>query len=354
MKSQADGATWLGQSMNPKILLLFILSWSAIGPSYTQAQQPAADSAFEFTFPAMGTLLAFQAFSQDEQLVEKTFQAARREVERLVEILSDYSMESETVLLSRTEKIGQWQSVSPELWEVLQLCDRWHKLSDGALDASVGQLSSLWRKARKSGRIPSEQEIATARQLCGWKYVELDQSQKRVKLTLAGLRLDFGAMGKGYVIDKAYELLAKRGLPCALVRAGGDLRCGTAPPGRQGWPIEIATLSESEKPLRMFLANCAVSSSGDLYQYLEVGGVRRSHVLDPRTGLGVPGPRMVSVIAQTSAEADAADTALCVLSDEAALAVAQKLGTIKVRLVTVTGQGQKASLQINMTPDFVP
>ena len=318
-------------------------------PAGAQPPQPSQTlDAYEITFPAMGTMLAFQTFSDDDKKVERVFKDAQREIERLVDILSDYSSESETVLLSQKEKVGQWQSVSPELWEVLQVCDQWHRRTDGAFDASIGQLSILWRKARKSKTVPSQSEIDAALKQCGWQHVEFDSDRRLVKLKIAGLRLDFGAMGKGYVIDKAYDYLAAHGLPCSLVRAGGDLRCGTAPPNREGWPIEIGRLSDSEQPLRFHLSNAAVSSSGDLYQYMEVNGVRRSHVLDPRTGIGVPGPRMVTVIASTSTQADAADTALCVLPDDKALAVARSLGNLKVRIVTIEAAGPK----VQTTPEF--
>ncbi len=323
------------------VLACFVAGWVVPGGAQEPARTVPALEAYEVTFPAMGTMLAFQTFSDDQARVERVFKGARQEIERLVDILSDYSSESETVLLSQREKVGQWQSVSDDLWEVLLVCDRWHQLTDGAFDASVGQLSILWRKARKSKSVPSQAEIDAALRQCGWEHIELDREQKRIKLKLAGLRLDFGAMGKGYIIDKAYEYLARHGLPISLVRAGGDLRCGAAPPDREGWPIEIGRLSESEQPIRFSLSNAAVSSSGDLYQYLEVDGVRRSHVLDPRTGIGVPGPRMVSVIAETSTQADVADTALCVLSDDKALELAQSLGKLKVRIVTIEATGPR-------------
>lgn len=313
--------------------------FAATAPAQKPETKPI--DTYEITFPAMGTMLAFQTFSDDQAKVERVFKDAQKEIDRLVEILSDYSSESETVLLSRKEHVGQWQNVSPELWEVLLVCDRWNHLTDGAFDASVGQLSILWRKARKTKSVPSQAEIDAALKLCGWKHIELDKEQHRIKLKISGLRLDFGAMGKGYIIDKAYEYLSTHGLPCSLVRAGGDLRCGTAPPDREGWPIEIGRLSDTEKPIRFHLSNAAVSSSGDLYQYLEVNGVRRSHVLDPRTGIGVPGPRMVSVIAATSTEADAADTALCILPDDKALAIAKSVGSLKVRIVTIEASGAK-------------
>ena len=320
-------------------------------PTSSRVSAEAEASGFELTFPAMGTLLAFQAFGGDQQQVEKAFADARHEVERLVEILSDYGAETETVLLSQPEKVGQWQAVSPDLWEVLKVCDDWHRLSNGAFDASVGRLSVLWRKARKSKTVPTQIEIEEALQHCGWQHVHLDAQTRRVKLDIEGLKLDFGAMGKGYIIDKAYERLAICGLTRSLVRAGGDLRCGDPPPGRTGWPIEIAKLSNEEQAQQLFLSNAAVSSSGDLYQFIEINGERRSHVLDPGTGMGVPGPRLVTVIAPTATQADAADTALCVMDDDAALALAHRLKTIQVRIASMA-QGDEQKLIVRTTPGF--
>jgi thiamine biosynthesis lipoprotein len=344
-------------------LCWFLALCSGARASLAQAPQSglekneANETGYELVFPAMGTMLAFQSFSDDEQRVERVFGETRKEIERLVEILSDYSAESETVLLSQPDKVGQWQQTSPELFEVLQVCDRWNKLSGGAFDASIGQLSVLWRKARKTKTRPAPAEIEEALKHCGWQHVQLDPATRSVKLNIDGLKLDFGAMGKGYIIDKAYERLAAGGLTRSLVRAGGDLRCGEAPPGRSGWRIEIAKIGDSQSPPpRLLLANAAVSSSGDLYQYIEIAGQRRSHVIDPRSGIGVPGPRMVTVIAATSTEADVADTALCVMNDEAAIKLAEKLGNIDVRIVSVpeanADQPQPPKPIVRMTAGF--
>ncbi len=314
------------------------------------AQETKPVDAYELVFPAMGTQLAFQSYSDDEARVERAFKAARREVDRLVDILSDYSTESETVLLTSDDRINQWQDVSPELWEVLQICDQWHRLSDGAFDASIGRLTSLWRRARKSKTLPTSAEIEAALKQCGWKHLHFNSERRQVKIDLQGLKLDFGAMGKGYIIDRAYDVLKREDLPVSLVRAGGDLRCGSAPPGKKGWPVELAKLSESEEPVRIYLANAGISSSGDLYQFMDVDGVRRSHVLDPRTGLGVPGPRMVTVIATTSAQADAADTAMCVMDDQAAIKVAQSVGGLRVRLATLKQASDE--VVVNKSPGF--
>ena len=293
---------------------------------------------FTTTFPSMGTLVSLQSFSNDSEHVGKVFKHTEMEIDRLVQIFSDYAEESEVRWLTKDENINSWQSVSPELWDVIKASDEWYRLSDGAFDASIGQLSILWRKARQSKRIPTAEEIAIARSQSGWHHIELDEEKKSVRIDLAGLRLDFGAIAKGYIIEKAILNLAANGLPSSLVRAGGDLRCGDSPPGRQGWKIEIAKIDDSDdEPDRFFISNAAISSSGDLYQYIEMDGKRRSHVLDPKTGIGVEGPMMVTVIAPNAMEADASDTAICVLGHDIGMKLAKRRPDLKVRIVSRIG-----------------
>lgn len=313
---------------------------------FGQEVEPA--SGYEVTFPSMGTLVSFKTFSADEKLVEESFKKAREEVDRLEKIFTDYDEESETRQLTREEKVNTWQQVSPEMWEVLRASDEWNRLSDGAFDASVGQLSILWRKARRVKRIPDRGDIEQALKSCGWKHVELDADSKAIRIKLANLRLDFGAIAKGYIIERAYQRLLASGLPSSMVRAGGDLRLGDAPPGREGWRIEIANIDEaSDEPTRMLLANAAVSSSGDLHQYMEVDGVRRSHVLDPRTGIGVEGPSMVTVVARDSMTADVADTTICVMGHEAGMKLAKKRADFQVRMVSRVSTDGQAELKIS-------
>lgn len=314
---------------------------------YSQ-DEPVSESKFESTFPSMGTLVSLQTFSNNAQAVDDAFTTTRVEIDRLVKIFSDYDEESEARQLTTAENINKWQKVSPEMWEVLTASDEWNQRSDGAFDASIGQLSILWRKARKAKRIPAQIEISDALKNCGWKYVELNAEMKAVRITLENLRLDFGAIAKGYIIEQAYQKLLASGLPSSLVRAGGDLRCGDPPPGRAGWKIEIANVDHGrDEPTRFVIANAAISSSGDLHQYIEIDGKRRSHVLDPKTGLGVEGPMMVTVVAPNSMVADAADTTICVLGHDSGLELAKKLPDLRVRIVSRISSTDSAELKVS-------
>lgn len=319
------------------------------GPTTLFSQGTAEQvSGYEITFPSMGTLVSLQSFSADSKVVEDAFEKTRSEIDRLVKIFSDYDEDSEARKLTLDEKINAWQMVSTEMWEVLNASDDWNRLSDGAFDPSIGQLSILWRKARKAKRIPDPKEIEEALKYCGWKHVELDPKSKSVRIKLKKLRLDFGAIAKGYIIEKAYHHLVADGLPSSLVRAGGDVRCGDPPPGRKGWKIEIANIDDSRsEPTRFLISNAAISSSGDLHQFIEIDGKRRSHVLDPKSGIGVLGPMMVTVVATNSMDADAADTTICVLGHVSGIELAKKRTDLIVRIVSRNSSEQPAQQKVS-------
>jgi thiamine biosynthesis lipoprotein len=134
-----------------------------------------------------------------------------------------------------------------------------------------------------------------------------------------GMQLDLGGIGQGYAADEAYQMLKDRGLTRALVDISGDFRAGDPPPDRSGWRIEIEALkpksanAEHSTARTLLISNAAVSTSGDAYNFVEIDGQRYSHIVDPKTGLGLATSCSVTIIARDAITADALDTAVCVL-----------------------------------------
>src|SRR5262249_33783127 len=138
--------------------------------------------------------------------------------------------------------------------------------------------------------------------------------------TTPGMLLDLGGIAKGYAADESLKLLKEKfGITRALVAAYGDIACGDPPPGEDAWTVEIAPISKNQKQRSVKLANAAVSTSGDLEQFVVINGVRYSHILDPKTGLGLTGRRSVTVIAPKGITADSMTKAVSVLPPEQAL-----------------------------------
>jgi len=154
------------------------------------------------------------------------------------------------------------------------------------------------------------------------------------------MRLDLGGIGMGYAADRALEVIRDHGLTAAMIDASGDIVVSGRPPGRPGWRIGIAAVDGGAPAAEgewLILENAAVTTSGDAFQAVEIDGTRYSHIVDPRTGLGVPGPAAVTVIAADCTTADAVATAASVLGPAAGPPFVESMPGVAARFIW--GQG---------------
>jgi len=264
--------------------------------------------------------------------------AAFAEVARLEEILSDYLPNSELCRLSAAAPTAMPVPVSDDLWRVLARSLEIRDMSGGAFDPTIGPLTTLWRQSRRSGHLPQAEKLAAAQAAVGADAILLHPDQKTVSLTRADMRLDLGGIGMGYAIDRAMEILLQCEITAAMIDASGDIAVSNPPPDTAGWSISVAPLGHAPGqfvPGQLLLANAAVTTSGDAFQSLEIEGIRYSHIVDPKTGLGVLGPAAVTVIAGDCTTADALATAASVLGPKQGLAVVAETQECAARFVWV-------------------
>jgi thiamine biosynthesis lipoprotein len=260
----------------------------------------------------MGTTFRIVLYAETKDAAEAAAKAAFARVAELDVMMSDYKKDSELMKLCATSNTPV--SVSADLFQVLQKAEEMSKLSDGAFDVTVGPVIQLWRHARRTQQLPEKDELAEAMAKVGWKNVQLDPKNRTVKLLKPGMQLDLGGIAKGYAADAALKLLrAKHGMKSALVAAAGDITCGDPPPDKTAWDVDIAPIAKGQKPRSLKLVNAAVSTSGDLEQFVVIGGVRYSHIVDPKTGLGITGRRSATVIAKHGVTADSMTKAVMLM-----------------------------------------
>ena len=269
---------------------------------------------FEFQQPHMGTLFTIKVYAADETTARAGTDAAFARVASLDKMMSDYDPESELMQLCR-RPVGEPTRVSDELFAILQESHRVAALSDGAFDVTIGPVVRLWRRARRAEALPLPEQLARARESVGWQKLKLDSRTKTVTLTVPNMQLDLGGIAKGYAADKALEELRRHGLDHALVAASGDIAVGSPPPNERGWQISIGALDKANSAAvdTILLKNAAVSTSGDAEQFVDIGGKRYSHIVDPRTGFGLTERLQVSVIGKHATQTDALATAASVL-----------------------------------------
>lgn len=281
----------------------------------------AAPRRYEFRQRAMGTEIRLVLYAPQEAPANAAAKAVFARIRQLDAIFSDYRTDSELMRLCAASRPGHAVRVSPELWTVLQKADEIARLSGGAFDVTVGHLTRLWRRARRRKQLPDPRELRAALAKTGYRLLRFHPQQRAVELLKPDMRLDVGGIAKGYAGDEALKVLKRHGLSRALIDVGGDLVLGDPPPGKTGWVIAVASLRHPEgHPARYLrLSRRAVATSGDAYQYVVLHGRRYSHILDPKTGLGLSQRSSVTVIARTGIEADALASALSVLGPQRGL-----------------------------------
>jgi thiamine biosynthesis lipoprotein len=301
------------QQMNIILLIGFCLSCGLFEP---------AQMRFDYSQRLMGISFDVSVYASSEKVANETVEAAYTRVRQLNAIFSDYEPDSELNRLCKTAGTGQAVAVSPELWALLVRSAEYSKQSDGAFDVTVGPLVRLWRKARKSKVLPTPEQILAAQKLVGYEKIRFDHEKKTVELTVPGMQLDLGGIAVGFVCDDIQKIFHSRGLNRFMIDASGDLLLGDPPPDEAGWKIGVAPLlnAEDAPPSRhVLLRNAAVSTSGDAFQHVEFNGIRYSHIVDPKTGLGLTDRSTVVVIAKDCTAADALSTTVSVLGPERGL-----------------------------------
>jgi thiamine biosynthesis lipoprotein len=318
-------------------LLLFLsaVAW----PAYVRSAEIPLHR-FAYAKAEMGVPFQITLFAADEPTAKAAADAAFARVEILNSILSDYDPDSELSRLSQTSGQGKVVPVSSVLWRVLEPAQALAARTGGAFDVTIGPLVGLWRKARREKALPNPELVAEFRGRVGFQKLRLDDAARTAELLAPEMRLDLGAIAKGFAADEALAVLRMHGITRALVAASGDMAAGDAPPGQAGWRVGVAGLDVPGAPDAqiVLLKNRAIATSGDVFQRVEIEGRRYSHIVDARTGSGITDHSLVTVIAPDCLTADSLATAVSVLGPEAGLRLIHETPGTAVHVVRKPGE----------------
>lgn len=303
--------------------------------------EPQKLARYEFTEAHMGAEIKLVLYAADEPIANRAARAAYDKIAALNKVLSDYDPQSELSLLNATAGSGRAVPISDDLWTVLRRSQQLAAATDGAFDVTVGPLVKAWRSARRTKTFPSDERLSRAQAAVGYHRLRLDPQTRTAELLTSGMLLDLGGIGMGYAADEALKVLRAHGIGSAMVDASGDIACADAPPDREGWRIGIAPLTESKGPPSRYviLKNAALTTSGDAFQFVELGGKRYSHIVDPQTGLGLTTRMSVTVVARDCTTADSVATAVSVLGPERGLKLVEQTPGAAALIVRAEADG---------------
>ena len=285
---------------------------------------------------------------------------------RLEQQLTVFRDDSDVSKLNRTAAEGP-VTVDDDLFNLLRLCDELAKMTGGAFDPATQSQIALWAQCRSEHRVPGDEEIEAALSQSGMRHVRLDAGQKSVAFDRPGVGFNFGAIGKGYALDRCSDLLDGRG-------AGGDGEQQEAPliasyclhgghssvlargdhNGLGGWPVGIGNpLFTSRRLGTILLRDRALGTSGSNIQFYRHEGSRYGHILDPRTARPVGDLLSVTVLAPSAAVADALSTAFFVLGVEKTAALCDNQSLIGALLIPPPRRGGRLEPVICGLPEDI-
>lgn len=298
------------------------------------------------TWLAMGTFASVHVPAPDQRALSHYAGEARDLLAELEELLSIYRPESELSRLNREGALAA-QVVSEHTSRVLEAATNYAYLTRGAFDPTVAPLVRLW--GFNNGRVcelpPDAQAIESNRRMVGW--VHLVVSNRWAKFEHAGMSVDLGGIAKGYAVDLCYERLRKLGARNFMVNLGGNIRCAGIARRNGSWKIGVRNPFRRDRIVgTLSMSNgLAVATSGNYERFVEIGGQRYTHIIDPRTGWPVQGMAAVTVLATTATEADALSTGLFVLGPDEGSKVVAQLGDCHALFIP-----DQAPLRILITP----
>jgi FAD:protein FMN transferase len=311
-------------------ILLLIFGFTA-----TRLAHGAELIRFESQRPEMGMAFRIVLYAKDQATADSAAEVAFSRIKQLNDIMSDYDDDSELSRLSQMSGSGKAVPLSPDLWFVLSRAQALSKESDGAFDVTVGPFVNLWRRARRQHQLPDPARVEQARAAVGYQHVRLEPANRTAELLVPKMKLDLGGIAKGYAIGEALKTLTQAGIQSALVEGGGDVAVSDPPPGKPGWRFELSSVDATNAPSARFLTlkNVAISTSGDLYQKLEIDGKRYSHIVDPHTGIGLTDHSVVNIIAPESITADSLTKVVSVLGPRKGLEFIQRIPGVSARIM---------------------
>lgn len=286
----------------------------------------------------MGSRFEITAVHPDRTRAERAIESAYAEIDRIEEMISSWREGSETSAINRGAGVRP-VAVSPELFNLIRRALKVSDLTGGAFDVTFAGVGRLWDFKAATPRLPDPEEVRRAIARVDYRKIALDETARTVFLREPGMRIGFGAIGKGYAANRAALLLKESGIENATVNAGGDLLGLGRPEDGGEWEIGIAHPRNRDHVFaRLRIRDQAVVTSGDYESYVIIDGKRYGHIIDPKTGYPVDHLQSVTVICPDAELADALATATFVMGPIEGLKLVNSLNAVEALFVDRDGK----------------
>ncbi len=296
-----------------------------------------AQQTLKRTLKLMGSRFDITVVAKDSTAANSDINMAVAEITRIEKRISSWDPNSETSLVNANAGIKPVK-VSQELFDLIKRAIGISKLTDGAFDITYASMDKIWKFDGSMTRMPAEEDIKSSVSKVGYQNIILNEAEHTVFLKLPGMKIGFGAIGKGYAADRAKDLLQSKGVIAGIINASGDMNTWGKQVNGEDWKVAITNPMDKNKAFALLpIKNEAVVTSGDYEKFVEFNGTRYAHIIDPRTGYPATGIISVTVFAPKAELADALATSVFVMGKEVGLNRINQLPKVECIIIDVEG-----------------
>ncbi len=292
-----------------------------------------AQEVFNRTVKLMGSRFDITVVANTQKEAGGFIDMAVSEITRIENLISSWDSNSQTSQINKNAGIKSVK-VDKELYYLIERAIKISKLTDGAFDISYACMDKIWDFDGSMTEMPTDEVVKQSVSKVGYQNIELNSENHSVFLKLKGMKIGFGAIGKGYAADKAKALLQKHHVMAGIINASGDLNTWGKQPNGQDWMVAIVNPLNKDKVFSWFpVINSAVVTSGNYEKYVQFNGELYSHIIDPRTGYPSKGILSATIFTKNAELADALATSIFVMGIETGLDFINQLKNVECIIV---------------------
>ena len=286
----------------------------------------------------MGSKFELTAVSESQLRNQEAVTAGIQEIRRIEALISSWDPKSQTSAINQAA--GQQAiKVDQELIGLILRAQKVSKLTQGSFDISYAALDPIWRFDGSMIELPDSNQIKASVEHINYQNIQVDAPQSTVFLKEIGMKIGFGAIGKGYAANRASKVMHDLGIRNGLVNAGGDLLAWGRQASGEPWRIGIVDPNDREKIYAWLeINNKSVVTSGDYERFVQFDGVRFAHVIDPKTGYPVRHTKSVTVVSPDAELSDALATAVFVMGPVSGMELVDRLKSVECLIVSADNQ----------------
>lgn len=282
----------------------------------------------------MGSGFELTAVAADKATAIKAVDSGIAEITRIERLISEWDS------TTRVSEINRMAGIRPvvvekELFDLVKRSLSISRLTGGAFDISFASMDKIWKFDRAEHTLPDSAVVAAAATNINWQLIRINEADRTVFLKQKGMKIGFGAIGKGYAANRARQIMQQTaGVRGGIVNASGDLTAWGESNHPDGWSVQVANPDSKKKALGWIrLNNISIVTSGDYEKYFTSKGIRYSHIINPQTGYPTTGIKSVTLICPDAELADALATSVVVLGIEDGLYLINKLNNVECMIV---------------------